>query len=150
MGSVHARGKKILFPFLELDLRMNAGPTARDQEFVTYSDTKGRYFGVSHAGSGIQAGETKAVMVVYQFAGNMTRMLDMAAWVDSEPAELFYNLTANQLSQIVNWGACQAVLGPHVAVTIDPPTKCSSEAKSDFKVTVSTTRGKRLPFYNLR
>jgi hypothetical protein len=52
----------------------------------------------------IAAGETKAIMIISSFAANTTHMLENAAWIDSEPTELFHGLTADQLSQIVNWG----------------------------------------------
>jgi hypothetical protein len=82
-------------------------------------------------------------MFVYALAPNVTRMLETSAWIDSEPAELFHDLTADQLAQIVNWGGCQSILGPDVTVTVTPPSSCSSSgATSDFTVSVSTSRGK--------
>ena len=94
-----------------------------------------------HYNGEIAAGETKAIMLIYSLAPNVTRMLEHSAWIDSEPAELFHDLTADQLAQIVNWGAC-SVLAPDVTVTVTPPSSCSSGATSDFTVSVSTTRGK--------
>ncbi len=92
--------------------------------------------------SQIKPGENQAIMIVYGFSRNTTQMLARAAWVDNEPAEIFHGLNADQLSQIVNWGACQAVLGPDVTVTVNPPASCSNSATtSDFTVSVTTTRG---------
>ena len=118
-----------------------SGPKARENIVHSYSDVDCFDVGLTYNGK-IEAGETKAVMIVYSFAPNKTRMLQSAAWVDTEPAELFHGLNADQLSQIVNWGACQAVLGPDVTVTVTPPSSCSSGLTSDFTVQATTTRSK--------
>jgi hypothetical protein len=82
-----------------------------------------------------------AAMIVVGFGRNLTQMLDTAAWIDSEPLELFHGLNADQLALITNWGGCQAVLGPQVTVTVTAPAQCSSDVASDFTVSVETTRG---------
>jgi hypothetical protein len=82
-----------------------------------------------------------ASMVVVGFGRNLTQMLDTAAYIDSEPMELFHGLTADQLALITNWGGCQTVLAPVITVTITAPSQCSSGETSDFTVAVDTERG---------
>jgi hypothetical protein len=118
-----------------------AGPNARERRASVHIDHDCWDTGLFYTGQ-IAAGETKAIMVVYALAPNVTRMLETSAWIDSEPAELFHDLTADQLSQIVNWGGCQSILGPDVTVTVTPPSSCSSGATSDFTVSATSTRGK--------
>ncbi len=135
---------KIIYLFYFFCLKLHylfifEGPNARNTGMQIRTDNTCNMIG---AGSNdlIAAGETMAFMIVYSFSPNKTRMLERAAWVDSEPAELFHGLTADQLAQIVNWGACQAVLGPDVQVTVTPPPSCSNGLTSDFTVQVTTTR----------
>eukprot|EP00029_Vermamoeba_vermiformis_P012712 TRINITY_DN7637_c0_g1_i1.p1 TRINITY_DN7637_c0_g1~~TRINITY_DN7637_c0_g1_i1.p1 ORF type:complete len:117 (+),score=38.81 TRINITY_DN7637_c0_g1_i1:147-497(+) len=90
----------------------------------------------------IPAGKTIAFMVVVGYAMDREMLLSTAAEIDAEPAQLFHGLNADQLSLIVNWGACEAVLGPDVTVAVNAPQSCSSGMTSTFTATVSTARSK--------
>lgn len=83
-----------------------------------------------------------ACMTVVGFGRNRTQILNTAAMIDSEGADLFHGLNADQLSLIINWGACEAVLGNQVTVTINAPSQCSQGDTSHFNVHTSTTRRK--------
>lgn len=126
------------FTFPKFNYSLISGPNARDTSF-TIADDYGPI--VSYTGT-IKPSETKGVMIIYQFGYDFNRTQEMAAWVDSEPVELFTGLTADQISFIVNWGGCQAALAPEVEIAIMPPAECGSESTSDFTVMVNTTNSK--------
>ena len=83
-----------------------------------------------------------AFMTVVGFGRNRTQILDTAAMIDNEGADLFHGLSADQLSLIINWGACEVVLSSQVNVTVSAPSQCSQGDTSDFDVEATTTRGK--------
>jgi len=144
------------FPYQEGDLGQNGddpassysrilssiharGPKARDTVAQVYADMDDYIVSFVYNGQ-LQPGEKMAFMTVVGFGRNRTQILDTAAMIDSEGADLFHGLSADQLSLIINWGACEVVLSSQVNVTVSAPSQCSQGDTSNFNVQTSTAR----------